>query len=368
LESQLRRIYEIARSRDELAEQIRHLADSLEDQRQQFETTQRRMQGLIQSRFDESVRQVFRQISTELPATLAELDHSMDRSIVAFLDAKGAQYRRSIDADGRIQLDISPQSDAEPALQEGGQFVIGHARDLGDRSPIHLSHPLLVAALTEARLSAGQARRIRIRLEDDRIDLRQLRGGRGRIVLVRLQHQGFEPFDQILPIMMLDSNDEPLPSETAIALLEQQLCEESEVAGPSAISDSAVTEAIDALLFDHQVELGPIEQQRFEKALGQLERYVEDQTLVLRREHHLIQERFQESQRRREGILAPEARDRLDQQLRGLEESLENLDERIATLERREDEDYLRWRHVAHDRRYAEPEVEWLADAEFVIA
>src|SRR5262249_39659645 len=64
-ETQLRRIYESARTIKEVERELRELRDSMETRRREFAEAQRRTEELIQSRFDATVQQVFRRIKEE---------------------------------------------------------------------------------------------------------------------------------------------------------------------------------------------------------------------------------------------------------------------------------------------------------------
>src|SRR2546426_853407 len=106
-ESQLRRIYQQARSIEEVTEQLRELRQSLESKREEFDQEQARAADLIATRLDDSVRQVFRKWQSELPAGLAQLDANLDRLLGAFLSAIGAKFERT-ESPGRIAYQIQP--------------------------------------------------------------------------------------------------------------------------------------------------------------------------------------------------------------------------------------------------------------------
>jgi hypothetical protein len=58
-EAKLRRIYERARTVDEIAAELRRLREEMEEQRNKFEETWARTAGLIETRFDQRVKQAF---------------------------------------------------------------------------------------------------------------------------------------------------------------------------------------------------------------------------------------------------------------------------------------------------------------------
>ncbi len=63
-EAQLRRIYEHARSLDDVTHELRVLRTSLESKRDEFDNEQARTAGLVESRLDDTIRQVFRKYAT----------------------------------------------------------------------------------------------------------------------------------------------------------------------------------------------------------------------------------------------------------------------------------------------------------------
>ncbi len=69
-ESRLRRIYERARTVEEIEEELRGLRETMEAKRRDFEQEIDRTRGLIETRIDKTVRAVFRQIQEELPSSL----------------------------------------------------------------------------------------------------------------------------------------------------------------------------------------------------------------------------------------------------------------------------------------------------------
>ena len=93
-EGELRRIWERARSVAEVEEELRRLGESMEGRRQALERVRERTVGLIETGLDNSVRDVFRRIRTDLTAELATFDAELERMLTAYLDAAGGALER----------------------------------------------------------------------------------------------------------------------------------------------------------------------------------------------------------------------------------------------------------------------------------
>ena len=155
-ETQLRRIYDRARTIEEVERELAALRDALGSKRQEFETAQRRTADVIQRRFDATVRQVFRRIQEELPRELAEFDRHVERG------------RRRLPRGGRGPLPDRPPRRRRRAdrgavarccprpLRGGHRLPIGGAPAGSPLPPLHLGHPLVQAAIEDIR--AGHPR------------------------------------------------------------------------------------------------------------------------------------------------------------------------------------------------------------------
>lgn len=69
-ESDLRNIYSRSRSLDEVTREIAALRDKIEERRIVYEREYQRTSQIIESRFDERVRKVFKSLREELPQGL----------------------------------------------------------------------------------------------------------------------------------------------------------------------------------------------------------------------------------------------------------------------------------------------------------
>jgi hypothetical protein len=72
-ESDLRSIYSRSRTLDEVTREIAALRDKISERRDAFEKEYERTSQIIESRFDENVRRVFKRLREDLPDSLADL-------------------------------------------------------------------------------------------------------------------------------------------------------------------------------------------------------------------------------------------------------------------------------------------------------
>ena len=178
-EAEIRRIWDRARSIGEVEEELRRLRDSLEAKRLELERVRERTVGLIESNLDASVREVFRQIKSELPAALAELDRDLERVLTGYLDAAGVPWGAA-DRQGTRVIHIGASQILPAGFTGGLSVVVGRGHDLADVEPLHLAHPLIEAAVHEARRKGAGSFRVRFALDDQASPrLRALRGAQG---------------------------------------------------------------------------------------------------------------------------------------------------------------------------------------------
>src|SRR6267143_2758335 len=85
LENDLRNIYSRARTIDEVTRELAALRDKISERREAFEKEYERTSQIIESRFDENVRRVFRRLREDLPASLADLDRDVAELVDGYL-------------------------------------------------------------------------------------------------------------------------------------------------------------------------------------------------------------------------------------------------------------------------------------------
>jgi hypothetical protein len=391
-EAQLRRIYERARTIEEVEAELRALRDSITHKRREFDAAQRQTEEVIQNRFDSTVKQAFTRIQQDLPGELAAFDRQVEHVVLAYLDAIGARYtltrgdhtaELSIDAsinapgDASIKAPGDPSIDASsdassdtsgalPApLRAGVHALIGNPIAGSALRPLHLGHPLVLAAVEDARARA-RSRVFSVRLRAATPELLALRGRRGRLRLVRAVYRGFETTEHLLPVAILAGATEPLPVALGPQLIDA-IVEDAPLAAPSGVTDEQLADAVDEAMFLETGEAGSREQPRFERTLEQIERFVADRVLLLERQRDVVIQRLAKAEAARAGAVGSEPRDRAEHAMRRAQTEIEALDAEIARLRAGHDEVYQRWRTHTQARRYAPPALEHLLDAELEI-
>jgi hypothetical protein len=361
---ELRRIYESARSIQQIEAELTRLSSTLTAQRAALEATHERTTELIAARFDTKVRQTFRHIAAELPGHLQDLDRDLERLLCDYLESENVVYRRIVVGAGAA-IQISPSSRLPEPFRGGVRIAVGGAQSLDDGEPLHVGHPLVRVAAEAARRLTGGVFRVRIGRGDQSAEVLSLRGRRGRLRVIKLRYPGFEPVDRLLPVVVLEGAEGDLAPQTTLRLLEGPL--EAVPGLESGVTDAAIDEAVEEALFLDEKEVSTLEHRLFERAIGQLERFIEDRVLILKRSRAEVALRITGGQREREAVTGSDARTRLEALLARSQEELEGLDVELRRLQSRNDDGYQRWRQHAYERRYAPPQREPILDAEFVI-
>src|SRR5262249_35032341 len=127
-------------------------------------------------------------------------------------------------------------------------------------------------------------------------------------------------------------------------------------------------DAIDEAVFVDQRDIEKSEQKHFERAIGQLERFVQDKVLLYRRELSSVIDKLTSLRARRDAVVGSSAREKIEQDMTTLDARRENLEQRINALDSREDEVYKKWREKYHELRYRPPVVIPLFEVSFQIS
>jgi adenine-specific DNA-methyltransferase len=362
-ESDLRSIYSRSRTLDEVTREIAALRDKISERRDAYEKEYERTSQIIESRFDENVRKVFKRLREELPNSLADFDRDLTELVDGYLTSCGVTYRRSDEA-GRVVFEVAHGAALPVEIGDGRLFATGDARGLTNAESLNLAHPLVRAAIARARKWSGGVS-ITLHLPPDASpDLAALDGNEGVLCLVLVDYLGFEPVQRLIAAAVVSGA--PIDPSLATKIVRLRATDGPVLKVP--VDAQWLDDAVDEAVFVDQRNVEEGEQKHFERAIGQLERFVEDKILVCRRERASIAEKLRSARARRDEIVGSTARERVEAEILKLATREESLDRRIGALESREDEVYRKWRDEYHELRYRTPTVARLFQAAFKIA
>jgi adenine-specific DNA-methyltransferase len=362
-ESDLRSIYSRSRTLDEVTLEIAALRNKISERRDAFEKEYERTSQIIESRFDENVRMVFKRLREDLPRSLADFDRDLADLVDAYLTACGVKYRRCNEP-GRVVFELEPGTALPVEIGESRRFATGDARSLTNAESLNLVHPLVRAAIAHARSWSGDGSVTLHLSPGSSPELAALAGKEGLLRVALVDYAGFESVQRLVGAAVVGGT--PIDPTLAAKLVRLQATNDGAFKIPA--EEQWLDDAIDEAVFVDQRQVEKGEQKHFEQAIGQLERFVEDKILVCRRERAIIAEKLRAARAKRDEIVGSSARDRVEAEIVRLATREESLERRIAALESREDEVYRKWRDEYHDVRYRPPTVTTLFQTAFWIA
>jgi cell division protein FtsB len=102
--------------------------------------------------------------------------------------------------------------------------------------------------------------------------------------------------------------------------------------------------------------------------LRQLDHYLGDQVLIMRRRESKLNAQIDDLQQRRNRAAGVQTGDAADVRIKQLLKEREQVGQQIARLEDGGDDEYREWRDRLFARRYSKPEVVRVLDVRFEIA
>ncbi|MBS2026235.1 MAG: hypothetical protein JST92_27855, partial [Deltaproteobacteria bacterium] len=363
-EAELRKIYERARTLAEVTAELRALRDRVSEERRRFEETHQRTASLVEERLDETVQRVLRARRDSIPPALAALDRDLRAVVVSWLEERNIQHtitHLESDAGSAELLEVSTSPLLPAELRDGVRVVVGASKD---HSSLHLTHPLVVAAVADARAAPAFLSGTVTLAADAPASLRSCVRKRGRVRLTRLSFDGFEREERLVPVAVFEDGT-VLEANDARLLLESALCP-AEV-GSVAVAAEALRDAVEQELFVIQSLVDESEQSRFARASRQAENYVEDRLVVLRGRKLELLEKIEVAEQLLSGAIGAVARDEAEQVQRQLQVKIDELEGAIARLEQRDEATYRSYREQIERRRFAPPTIELLFDLDLVV-
>jgi adenine-specific DNA-methyltransferase len=366
-EKELRSIYSRARSIDDVTTDLHHLRSTMDERRRAFDQEQERASDLVESRLDDAVRQVFARYQSELPAELEGLDRDVDAVTKAFLDGSRIQYER-LQISGRVEYRIQPSTSLPDGYRGGLVAIIGDSRDIREGEVLHVGHPVVQAAIEDARRATSSPFRAVFGPINRSVpnDLRQLVGRRGRLVVTKAAYRGIEPVDNLVVTAIMEDSKDPL----APALINTLLKLPVRQSYPTVEGEgwTHLQEAVDEAIFADQATVSSLEQTRFQQMLRQLDHYLADQVLIMRRKRAALDARIEELARKSEKALSPQIGMETTQQIERLNKEAREIDRQIERVEADGDEEYRGWRERMFARRFQKPKIARVLDVQFEVA
>lgn len=381
-ESDLRRIHQQARSLDEVTEQLKAFRKNIEQRRDDFDEKQKQTSSLISTRLDDSVQQVFQKWQAELPKGLKLLDRDLDRTLESYLQAMEIPFTRTR-TENAIQFEISPHPQLPEPYRSGIRVVAGPAPHVEEDDEgaeriesLYPSHGLIVAAIEHVRRVTAN-RLTALLAVDSSSELAGFSGRRGSLVVTRIGFHGFVPVDQLLFAAAFEEEPDPLAPRLARELAELSPIEDSSAdydllldkldATPPRLEPYVLEDAVDDAAQDTTAAMSEREEEIFQRRLEQLDRYQEDQSLVLRRHRSRFVEQLEDALRRQEGARSSTGLSNAKRAVDSAEREIERIDTRLHELASGNDSNVRMWRERLFDRRYQNPTVERLVELDFVI-
>jgi hypothetical protein len=288
-----------------------------------------------------------------------QLDRDLADLVDGYLTSRAADYQRS-DQAGRVVFDIAPATELAAEIGDGRRFATGDARGLTDAEPLNLVHPLVRAAIADARAWPGGS--VELLLPRDATpDLVALAGKVGVLAVALVDYAGFEPVQRLIAGGVVDG---ALIDPSVAARILMQAGENSQpVATPTRRGWTTPDEAVTV---DQRTR------ESVSKALraghwSALERFVDDKVLKRAAARASIAENCVPPKARRV-VVGSTAGDRVESEIVDLATKDDVLERRMNALDSREDEVYRKWRNEYHELRYRAPVVTRLFQVSFQIA
>lgn len=358
-ETDLRDIYSRSRTLDEVTRELAALRDKIAGRREAYEREYKRTSQIVESRFDEDVRRVFKRLRDELPASLAKFDRDLADLVEGYFVKQQIAFRRQDESD-HVIFDVAEDSDLGIETGTGRRFAAGDARNVVSAEGLNLPHPLVRAAIAQARAWPGGSVELTLP-SDGPVELARLAGKQGVLALTLVHYSGFEPVQRLVAAGVIDGS----PIDPAHAKLIAALPAVDAASLQEAVDQELLADAVDEAVFLDQRDVEVQEQTHFEQAVGQLERFVEDKILVCRRERASILDKLRSARDRRDKVVGATQRERVEAEIFDLATKDEALERQIAALDSRENEVYRKWRNEYHELRYRAPKTTPLFQVQF---
>ena len=263
-----------------------------------------------------------------------------------------------------------PETPSLPGpIADGLRVALGHSASVEDIESLHSRHPLIEAAVRESRQTGTGDFRVRFVLGDEASPvLEAQRSSRGRLALTKVVYSGYESEDRLVVTAIFEDSEVLRPAEAAHELLRLPCEDLDDTELGCTLTQADLDEVVDEELFLDQSDVSRREQKSFERAVDQLNQFMDDRALVLRRELVAAAGALERAEIARDNAHGADARQAAQKRVLRCEQQLQVLEVELEKISSRSDVIYEKWSRHAHSRRYRPPEPERLFNVEFVIA
>ena len=360
-------IYSRARSIDDVTADLRHLRSTMEERRREFDERRSAPRGWSSrgsttrsGRSSRSTRPRCRRSSRGSIGTSTPSPGHFSTTAGPRMSGR----RRP----GRVEYRVQPSGSLPDGYRDGFVAIIGDSRDLSEGEVLHVGHPVVQAAIEDARRATADPFRVTFGPLNGSApdDLRPLAGRRGRLVVTKASYRGIEPMDNLLTTAVMEGSEDPLDAPMVETLLNLPIHAGGPAAAPEGWGD--LQGVVDEAVFNDQAAVSTQEQVRFQQMLRQLDHYLADQILIMRRRRAALDARIDDIEKRREKALSPQIGIDTHSQIDRLNTQRSEIDRQIERLEEGGDEEYRVWRERLFARRFRKPDVVRVLDVQFEIA
>ena len=360
-ERQVRQVYQQATSIEDVMAKLRGIREAVDQNRKEFDQTQHRCAELIDTRLDETVAQVFRNYQSQLPTCLAELDHEMDAILYRYLDVIDCVYSRNED-DAVVVYEIGVNSKLPSGWYDGGMLQIGDGKKKHNVECLYQGHPLLEAAIAEAKSVDCNDTSLKLHCEASS-PLAGYVGKRGRVNVTKLEYRGLVALDRLLVTMVFEGSQNPVESLQVADLL--SLRSEEMNVFLSTVDNELMEECVGESIFDDQHHISKSEQQEFDSRSEQLDRYLQDRIIVIEQKRLMVSRTLSDLDRRRETSSSPAALDKIITSARSASREIARLGQQLDELRNGDEPNYRAWREKLLVRRSMQPQRSMIVDTHF---
>ena len=190
-----------------------------------------------------------------------------------------------------------------------GDFIVGDTHTLEEGAVLYPGHPLVEAAISQTRDETSSAIRALVTTDPLPGMLQATAGRRAKLVVSKLRYRGLVPVDRLVVTLLPEGELDPIEDVSVGDLLDLALEAAPDIAPALTWDAEVLDESIEECVLNDQAEVRDAEDRVLERKLDQLDRYIEDQIVVLKRQESVQLRAMEECERKRAKASSPTALD-----------------------------------------------------------